>query len=94
MNGATDSDVFARAYDEDRIVVTFNVEDFEELARQCNLHAGLILIDRGSIPRAQQWQLVRQAWALVLAEHQAGRDMVNRVLHLGLTGDYRFQTLP
>ena len=37
MNGATDSEVFARAYDEDRIVVTFNVEDFEELARQCNL---------------------------------------------------------
>lgn len=94
MNSASDVEVFGRAYDEDRIVVTFNVDDFEKLARECILHSGLILIERGSIPRAEQLKLVRTAYALVLAEHQAGRDMVNRVLYMSLTGGFRFETLP
>ena len=68
--------------------------DFELLAGHANLHAGLVLIAEGSIPRAQQEQLVRTAWALLLAEHSAGRDMVNRVLYIGLTGSARFEPLP
>jgi predicted nuclease of predicted toxin-antitoxin system len=94
LNSASDVDVFARAFSEDRIVVTFNVGDFEKLARECQLHCGLILLPTGSVPRAQQLALVRAAWALVLAEHQAGRDMVNRVLYLDHLGSFRFEHLP
>jgi predicted nuclease of predicted toxin-antitoxin system len=94
MTSAGDAEVLARAFDEDRIVVTFNVEDFEELARACQLHAGLILLPSGSLTRAQQLALVKIAWSLVMAEHHAGRDMVNRVLHLEGTGTHRFETLP
>jgi predicted nuclease of predicted toxin-antitoxin system len=93
MNGSSDVDVFACAYHEDRIVVTLNIADFELLARRCTLHAGLILIETASLTRPQQLQLVQQAWALVLAEHQAGRDMVNRALYINV-GAHRFETLP
>jgi hypothetical protein len=48
----------------------------------------------GSVPRAEQLSLVRAAWALVLAEYQAGRDMVNRVLYVERDGSHRFETLP
>jgi hypothetical protein len=46
------------------------------------------------VPRAEQLSLVRAAWALVLAEYQAGRDMVNRVLYVERDGSHRFETLP
>ena len=88
------ADVLARAYAEDRIVVAFNVDDFVKLASECQLHCGLILLPSGSLPREQQLVLVKTAWALVLAEHQAGRDMINRVLYLEHAGGFRFEPLP
>ncbi len=93
MNGSSDVDVFACAFNEDRIVVTLNVVDFELLARRCPLHAGLVLVESASLTRPQQLQLVQQAWALVLAEHQAGRDMVNRALYISV-GGHRFEPIP
>jgi hypothetical protein len=93
MNGSSDADVFTCAFTEDRVVVTLNVADFELLARRCTLHAGLILVETASLTRPQQLQLVHQAWALVLAEHQAGRDMVNRALYISV-GGHRFEPIP
>jgi predicted nuclease of predicted toxin-antitoxin system len=75
MTSAGDAEVLARAFAEDRVVVTFNVEDFEALARACQVHGGLILLPSGSLTRAQQLALVKTAWSLVMAEHDAGRDM-------------------
>ena len=43
--GATDSEVFALAYNEDRVLITANVADFEKLAARSELHGGLILIE-------------------------------------------------
>ena len=45
MLGAKDHDVLDRAYAEDRILVTANVDDFVRLARKRELHAGIILIE-------------------------------------------------
>ena len=94
ITGYSDELVFARAFSEDRIVVTFNVHDFLKLARGCELHCGVIMLPGESLLRAQQLALVRLAWALVLAEHQAGRGMVNRVLHIEHGGSYRFEDIP
>ncbi len=43
----------ARAFDEDRIVVTFNCDDFKKLAGAVAVHAGLVFFeDGGSLRRA------------------------------------------
>jgi predicted nuclease of predicted toxin-antitoxin system len=94
ITGYSDEAVFARAFAEDRIVVTFSVHDFIKLARECELHGGVVLLPGESLSRAHQLELVRVAWALVLAEHQAGRSMVNRVLYIEHAGGFRFELLP
>ena len=60
LNGATDAQVFDRAYREDRIVVTANVADFAKLARSSDLHGGIVLLERGNLTRAEQLELVRR----------------------------------
>lgn len=94
LNSASDEEVFALAYAEDRIVVTFNINDFEELARNCELHGGLIMLPGETIPRAQQLALVREAWDIVRAEYDAGLDMINRVLYIEMDGSHRLEMLP
>lgn len=94
MNGAADNKVLDCAYNEDRILVTANVGDFEKLAQARDLHGGIVLIEDGSLLRDEQEQLVRDAIAAIEAEDAAGRDMVNRVLRTNLAGSKTFETLP
>jgi hypothetical protein len=48
LDGATDEALLELATDEDRIMVTFNVADFPDIARRCaeanRSHAGLIIV--------------------------------------------------
>ncbi len=94
MTGATDAEVLERAYAEDRILVTANVEDFEKLARARELHVGIILVEEGDLLREEQYRLVRDALAAIGAEVAAGRDMVNRVLRISIRGTTSFETVP
>jgi predicted nuclease of predicted toxin-antitoxin system len=94
LNAGRDPQVFKCAYDEDRIVVTFNVGDFENLAASSIVHCGLVLLPSGSIVRKRQLALVRQAWEIVSDEHEQGRDMVNRVLYLEQGGGSRLEDRP
>lgn len=45
LTGATDPEVLTRAYEEDRILVTANVADFDALARATDLHAGIVFVE-------------------------------------------------
>jgi len=94
LNAASDADLFAKAFDEDRIVVTMNVRDFEYLARTCNLHAGVVLVEDSGLDRDEQLAVVRAALALIAVEHEAGRSMVNRVLRIWADGRSRIEELP
>ncbi len=94
MTGATDAEVLERAYSEDRILVTANVEDFEKLARARDLHVGIILVEEGDLLRDEQDRLVRDALAAIDAEVAAGRDMINRVLRISVSGARSFGTIP
>ena len=94
MTGATDAEVLERAYAEDRVLVTANVEDFEKLARARDLHVGIILVEEGDLLRDEQDRLVRDALAAIDAEVAAGRDMVNRVLRISISGAKSFETVP
>ena len=94
MLHATDAQVFARAFDEDRIVVTFNCDDFRKLARVATAHAGLVFFEDSGLLRDEQLDLVRQALGHIADELAGGRDMINRVLRMWCDSTHVFDPLP
>lgn len=94
MLRATDAAVFARAFAEDRIVVTSNCDDFAQLARADSLHVGLIFFEDGGLLRDEQLRLIREALGHLADEIQAGRDLVNRVLRIWSDSTCVFEPLP
>jgi predicted nuclease of predicted toxin-antitoxin system len=84
---AADRDVLERAYAEDRVLVTKNVEDFVKLARARDLHPGILLLEDGDLVRDEQLRVVRAAVALLGPE----RDLVNRVLRVCADGRHVFE---
>jgi predicted nuclease of predicted toxin-antitoxin system len=94
MTGASDLDVLEKAFEEDRILVTANVGDFEKLAKARDLHGGIVLIEDGALLRDEQEAVLRRAVEAIRDEYAAGRDMVNRVLRITLLGEPAFETLP
>ena len=87
---ATDSEVLERAYAEDRVVVTCNVGDFVKLARACDLHPGIILLEDGGMARDEQLRALRRALEVLRAE----REIVNRVLRIWLAGAFVLDEVP
>ena len=67
-----------KAYSEDRILVTANVDDFARLARARVLHVGIILLEAGDLLREEQLRVLRRAVGVLKDE----RDLVNRVLRI------------
>ena len=82
--------VLERAYQEDRVLVTSNVDDFAKLARARDIHAGIVLLERGGLLRNEQIELIRKV-AVTLAEHGA---MLNELLRVGEDGSMTFETSP
>ena len=82
MLGADDGRVLDRAYAEDRILATANVEDFEALARQRSLHVGIVLIECPTLPRDQQLVVMRNVVAKLATE----TDLINHVLRVRTDG--------
>ena len=87
---APDGVVLERAYAEDRVLVTKNVEDFVKLARARELHPGIILLEDGDLVRDEQLQVVRAAVAILRPEP----DLVNRVLRVWANGTSVFEEVP
>lgn len=90
LEGATDQELLDRAYDEDRILVTLNVGDFEKLIRERELHAGVVLIERAGLLRDEQIELVGLI-ASTLAKHGS---LVNEVLRVDVDGQLTFEAMP
>jgi predicted nuclease of predicted toxin-antitoxin system len=88
--GATDQELLERAYNEDRILVTSNVADFEKLAQAREIHSGIVLIERAGLLRDEQIVLIKEI-AAVLLEHGT---MVNEVLRVADDRSMSFETLP
>ena len=76
----TDAQVLEKAFDEDRIAVTSNVDDFVAMVQSVEVHGGVVLVEDGSLHREEQNQVVQDAISLLLAEYEAGRNLVKRVL--------------
>lgn len=87
--GLKDPEVLDMAFEENRILVTANVDDFVGLARKRELHAGLVLIEDGGLYRDEQIAVIRAAIAVIQNE-----DMANRVLWVNLDGTMEFEDIP
>jgi predicted nuclease of predicted toxin-antitoxin system len=92
--GATDPDVLEYAFNEDRILVTANVRDFERLAAAVEIHAGIILIQEGDLLATEQIELITTVVKILQAEIAIGKDLVNRVLYASISGITRFANIP
>ena len=89
LEGTTDHELLERAYQEDRVLVTLNVGDFEKLVRERELHAGVVLIERPGLLRDEQIELMKSV-AAALAEHG---DLINQVLRVAEDGAMTFENL-
>jgi predicted nuclease of predicted toxin-antitoxin system len=92
--GATDPEVLAYAFEEDRILVTANIRDFEKLAAVVEIHAGIVLIKEGDLLAVEQIELMAVVIRVLQSEINIGRDLVNRVLYISISGIARFEDLP
>jgi predicted nuclease of predicted toxin-antitoxin system len=92
--GATDPEVLEYAFNEDRILVTANVRDFEKLAAEIEIHAGIILIQEGDLLATEQIELMTRAVQVLQDENAIGKDLINRVLHISISGTAKFEDLP
>lgn len=92
--GATDPDVLEYAFNEDRILVTANVRDFERLAAAVEIHAGIILIQEGDLLATEQIELITTVVKVLQSEIAIGKDLVNRVLYVSISGTTRFEDAP
>ena len=89
LEGASDRELLDRAYEEDRILVTLNVADFEVLVSRRELHSGVVLIERTGLRRDEQIALARKI-VVALEGHAA---LINEVLRVAADGTMKFETL-
>jgi predicted nuclease of predicted toxin-antitoxin system len=92
--GATDRQVLDYAFNEDRMLVTANVRDFEKLAAAAEIHAGIVLMLDGDLLAAEQLEVMKMVVRALQAEIDAGKDLVNRVLYISISGIVRFENSP
>jgi predicted nuclease of predicted toxin-antitoxin system len=92
--GATDPEVLEYALKEDRILVTANIRDFEKLAGTAEIHAGIVLMLDGDLRAAEQIELMAEVVRVLQVEIAAGKDLVNRVLYISISGTARFENVP
>lgn len=78
------------AFQEDRVLVTCNVEHFVGFAKVREIHAGLVLVVEGDLSRSDQLQAVRRA----IAAMKGKPDMVNQILRIWLDGKIVFDEIP
>lgn len=92
--GKDDRFVLDYAFNEDRILVTANIRDFERFAKAVEVHCGIVFMEEGDLLREEQIQVVSEAVKAIKAEFEAGRDMINRVLYISVSGTMIFENLP
>ena len=90
MLAASDQEVLEKAFAEDRILVTANVDDYAKLVRVRELHAGIILLEAGDLLREEQLRVLRGAVKALEGE----RDLVNRVLKISRDEQFVFEEVP
>lgn len=92
--GETDRAIFARAIDEDRIVVTENASDFRDLAAAVDIHAGLIILPSVERSKAQALMGLVVADLLARGGSRPADAIVNTALIIDEDGAIEIHPLP
>jgi predicted nuclease of predicted toxin-antitoxin system len=95
--GAPDRSVLAFCVQEDRVCVTNNADDFEQLVGDVELHPGLIVLP--NVAREVQLQLLDRALEFIeeaakTAGHGPRDVMLNHVVHVDESGACALYELP
>jgi predicted nuclease of predicted toxin-antitoxin system len=88
LEGATDHELLERAYEEDRVLVTLNVGDFERLTAAREVHAGVVFIEKVGLVRGEQIELIKKI-AAAIAAHGA---LINEALRVDENEVMTFET--
>lgn len=89
MLQASDRQVSALCFSEDRVLVTNNAKDFLQLAAQEGIHPGLVFLPLGSQREMREWMKVAIAEIERLASKLGSSPaalMVNSVVEVDETG--------
>jgi predicted nuclease of predicted toxin-antitoxin system len=92
--GISDESVLEFASKEDRILVTANVKDFEKLAKEEEIHAGMIFLLNAGLNKHQQIELVVSAIEVIRSMIQTEEYMINKVLYILLDGTFQIEDMP
>ncbi len=92
--GVEDRRILEYAFNEDRILITANIRDFELFANAVEVHAGIVFIQEGDLLRHEQIEIIEKAVKNIQVEISEGRDMINRVLYISIDGTKRFKNSP
>lgn len=92
--GFTDYQILQYAFEEERMIITANIRDFEKFTRVSELHAGIVFIRDGALRRNEQMAVVEKAISAITNELESGRDMINRVFYVELDDTMNFVSLP
>ena len=92
MRGVRDEAIAARAFAEDRIVITGNARDFRRILATMMVHPGAIFVE--SLNRDRTWSLINVALTFLHTQTDPGGYMINRVLEVSVGGSMRPYVLP
>jgi predicted nuclease of predicted toxin-antitoxin system len=84
--GVSDRKVLEYAFNEDRIIVTANIKDFEKFSQAVEVHAGIVFVQEGDLLRKEQRKVCLEAVIFIQREFAAGRDMINQALYISIDG--------
>ena len=87
LSGARDGSIAARAFAEDRIIITGNARDFRRIFGDMAVHpSGIFVVP---INRDRKWQSISAALTFLELQTDPGGYMVNRVIEVAQEGGVR-----
>ncbi len=92
--GKDDRYILEYAFNEDRILVTANIVDFEKFASLLEVHCGIVFFLEGDLLRQEQIEVMQDAVTTIKTELDAGKDMINNVLYISYDGTKYFKNIP
>ena len=92
LAGSRDEHIVARAFADDRVIVTSNARDYRRILATVELHPGAILLE--ALNRDRTWHLLCAALAFIEAQPDPAAYMINRVIEVSTNDGVRLYELP
>ena len=93
MRGFRDDQIVARAFAEDRIVITANGRDYKKLLAAMTVHPGAIIVE--ALEREGTWRQILAAIAFIEMQPVSSADyMINRIVEVTSGGIIPYELPP